>query len=68
MRQSLIDLIKTSICFKYSLPNGNIERSVISTQKDDCYECNDDNEITKIIYNALIDYSYNEYEFEPNPI
>lgn len=64
MRQTLIDLIKRSICFKYSLPNGIIESSVISTQKDDCYECYDDNEITKIIYNALIDYSYNEYELD----
>lgn len=64
MRQTLVDLITSSIYFKYSLPNGIIERSKISTQNDNCYGCDEDNRISEIIYNALIDYSYNEYELD----
>lgn len=62
MRKSLEQLIQRTICLKYSLPNGAIEQSNISTQKDDCYYVTDDSNLASILYNSLIDYAFNEYD------
>lgn len=64
MRQTLIDLISNTIIFKYDLPNlnANIPRTIFSTRNDKCYETTNNNALIEIIYNSIIEYSFNEFE------
>lgn len=64
MRTPLIDLIKNTILFKYELPNADLEfsKSKISTEKDSCYTPVNNDDFVSIIYNAVIEYAFNEYE------
>jgi len=62
MRQSLENLIKNTLIFKYNLPSAtkNIEKICISTERDYCYYANDLSSLSEIIYNSILDYSYDE--------
>lgn len=62
MRESLIDLIRQTVVFQYSLPNADltISKTVHTREEDHCYVVNNENNIATIIYNGVIDYSYNE--------
>lgn len=64
MRQQLLDLINNTIHFKYELPNvaANIERTIFSNLNDKCYETTNRNDLAEIIYNSIIEYSFNEFE------
>lgn len=64
MRQQLLDLINNTILFKYELPNAtaNIERTIFSNLNDKCYEATNRNDLAEIIYNSIIEYSFNEFE------
>lgn len=64
MRQQLLDLINNTILFKYELPNAdaNIERTIFSNLNDKCYETTNRNDLAEIIYNSIIEYSFNEFE------
>lgn len=65
MRDSLKQLISNTIIFKYSLPNKekNIRKVFFSTLNDDCYSISDTNNLVKIIYNSILEYSYDEFNF-----
>jgi len=63
MRQILKDLIAKTIFFEYSLPSSTINNSInISTDSDDCFSYSSDNELSELIYQSILDYSYNEFE------
>lgn len=64
MRKTLEDLITKSIVYKYDLPysKGSIPRTIFSTLDDKCYSVSDNDSLVKIIYNSIIDYSFNEFE------
>lgn len=63
MRQSVIDLFKNIVGFKYSLPKGCIEKSIYTTIDNDyCYFAQNDKKLAEIIYNTLIDYAFNDNE------
>lgn len=64
MRESLRNLINQTITFEYSLPNKEkgVPKVVISTDKDQCYSVNDLESLKEIIYNSIIDYSFNEFD------
>ena len=66
MRKNLLDLIKNTIVFKYDLPNMDIgiERSIFSTENDKCYQATCNDSIAEIIYNSIIEYSFNEFEIK----
>ena len=64
MKQTLIDLFKQVVVYKYDLPTNEIEKSIFSTENDKCYECLDNDALAKIIYNSIVYYSYNELEIE----
>lgn len=66
MRDLLSDLIKNTIIFEYDLPNkSRNNRSVaISSDIDSCYSIADKESIKKIIYNSIIEYSFNEYDMK----
>ncbi|MDD2507534.1 MAG: DUF1837 domain-containing protein [Aliarcobacter skirrowii] len=68
MRQSLIDLINKTIIYQYSLdcPIRKIDKTNLTTTKDDCYLSTNDNDLVEIIYNSLIEYACNEFEIKPH--
>jgi hypothetical protein len=64
MRQSLIDLIEKTIVYRYDLPNNGagILKTIFSTDNDKCYSAIDKNDLSEIIYNSIIEYSFNEFD------
>lgn len=64
MRKNLIDLIEKTIIYKYDLPNNKIGalKTVFSTENDKCYTTQNKNDLEEIIYNAIIEYSFNEFD------
>lgn len=66
MRKEMYDLVKNAIVFRYHLPNTQkgIVRSAFSTQKDVCFCNNDPQNISKVIYNGIIEYAKNEYKID----
>lgn len=68
MRKELLDLINNTIIFKYELPHTglSIDKTIFSTCNDKCYEVTDQNHLAEIIYNSIIEYSFNEFEINGN--
>ncbi|MBI1937680.1 MAG: DUF1837 domain-containing protein [Ignavibacteriales bacterium] len=64
MRDALLNLIQQTIVFEYDLPNDSkgIPKTIITTDSDKCYSANDMEAIKNIIYNSIVEYSFNEYE------
>ena len=63
MREELKELIDKTICFKYSIPNEDMAYSVnISTHYDDCFTYSSNDDLVELIYQSILDYSYNEFE------
>lgn len=64
MRESLKNLIEKTIIYKYSLPNNTnkIDQVNLSNYKDDCYDYSNDNDLIELIYNSIIEYSFNEFD------
>lgn len=65
MRKSLHNLVKSTIIFKYDLPYAvqSIPRTIFSTENDKCYSISDEQALVEVIYNSIIDYSFNEFDF-----
>lgn len=63
MREKLRELIENTILYKYELPNKehNIERICISTENDNCFSCEHKEGLVSIIYNSIIEYSYETF-------
>lgn len=71
MRQSLVDLFKSTIVLKYHLTNTSlgIDKSIYTNvQNDFCYENTNDNKLVEIIYNSIVDYAFNEKDFNDEDI
>jgi Cap4 SAVED domain len=66
MRESLLQLIEKTIVYQYDLPNTNIgvARTIFSTEDDKCYTSSDINNLAQIIYNLIVEYSFNEFELK----
>ncbi|MGA1941265.1 HamA C-terminal domain-containing protein [Arcobacter sp. YIC-310] len=64
MRNNLIELIDKTILYQYSLSCTlrNIEKTIFTTSKDDCYISVDNNDLAEIIYNSIIEYSFDQFE------
>lgn len=65
MRTALHDLVKSTIIYKYDLPNTveSIPKTLFSTENDKCYSIANEQDLVKLIYNSIIDYSFNEFDF-----
>jgi HamA len=68
MRKSLIDLIDKTIIYQYSLdcPIRKIDKTVLTTTQDDCFDSLDNNNLAEIIYNSIIEYSFDEFDLTQN--
>lgn len=66
MRQSLLALIEKTIVYQYDLPNtkAGIKKTVVSVDNDQCFKSIDKNDFTEIIYNSILEYSFNEFDIE----
>jgi hypothetical protein len=66
MRQELLDLISSSIVYKYDLPNHSIgvDKSIFSTENDKCFMCISNESLSEIIYNSIVEYSFNEFDLK----
>lgn len=66
MRKELFDLISNSILYKYDLPNAEIglDKSIFSTENDQCFSSLSNDSLSEIIYNSIVDYSFNEFEIQ----
>lgn len=66
MRESLLDLIEKTIVYQYDLPNSTIgiSKTIVSVDNDQCFKSLDKNDFAEIIYNSILEYSFNEFEIE----
>lgn len=69
MRQSLRDLMQNAIALQYTLPYDkggvHIPRTVISNKSDDCLmQVGTNDDISKIIYNGIAEYAFNDNEID----
>ena len=63
MRETLRNLISKTLFFEYSLPNEKIKDKIkISMYSDDCFSYSSDSDLSELIYQSILDYSYNEFE------
>ena len=68
MRSELLQLITKAIVFQYDLPNSEkgIQKTIFSTDNDKCYLSENMNDIVSIIYNSIVEYSFNEFDITEN--
>lgn len=66
MRQTLVDLINNTIVFQYELPNSSlgIPKSVHTSEVDHCYLPTNSPDLSRVIYNGIVDYSFNESQID----
>ena len=66
LRTSLQQLIDKTIIYKYSLPDSSkqVESIKLSNCKDDCYDYSNNSDLIEVIYNSIIEYSFNEFELD----
>lgn len=66
MRQTLVDLINNTIVFQYELPNSSlgIPKSVHTSEVDHCYLPTNGPDLSRVIYNGIVDYSFNESQID----
>lgn len=66
MRESLKNLIEETIIFQYSLPceEPEICKTHHTHEEDHCFTASDSDSIVPIIYNGIIDYSFNETDID----
>jgi len=63
MREELKKLLEKTLFFKYSIPNKDLALSVnLSSCQDDCFTYSSDLNLAELIYQSILDYSYNEFE------
>ncbi len=66
MRKNLLDLIEKTIVYKYDLPNNKVGilSTIFSTENDKCFTVEDRDALGEIIYNSIIEYSFNEFDLK----
>lgn len=68
MKQSLIDLINDCIILEYNLPNATLsyQKSCVTHKdlNDDCYKINDLEKLSRIVYESVLYYSYDQFQLE----
>lgn len=64
MRNSLKNLIKKTLIYRYTLPNVllDIDGMSLSNVEDDCFSCECETALAEIIYNSVIEYSFNQFD------
>lgn len=53
-------LLENTIVFRYHLPNGNIDKTLLSTESDKCFSISSNESLSKLIYNGIVEYALGE--------
>lgn len=66
MRKELLNLISSTILYKYDLPNKEIgvDKSLLSNDNDKCYSSTSNEDLAAVIYNSIIDYAFNSFDIK----
>ncbi len=66
MRKTLLDLIEKTIIHQYDLPNSikGVTKTIFSIDDDKCFKTTNNNDFSEIIYNSIIEYSFNEFDID----
>lgn len=66
MRKTLEHVIRNAILLEYELPNQErgLEKSCISSKNDICLNNSNSQEISKIIYNGIVEFAINEFRID----
>lgn len=68
MKTSLLDLIINSVILEYKLPNETLDyqKSCITHEdlNDECFKIEDLEKLSRIIYESVLYYSYDQYQLE----
>lgn len=64
LRDNLQRLLSKTLIWKYSLPDegSGIDGVNLSTWQDDAFLCTSNENLVKVIYNSIIEYSFNEFD------
>ena len=64
MRESLKTAVENTIIFECRLPHkaSGLERSCLSHEDDKCFRNDDSTELSRIIYNGIVEYAVNQYK------
>ena len=70
MRDVIKKMIEDAVIFRYELPNEEIkiQSSEYSSISDKCYENQDIEKISELIYNSIVEYANNEYDINYNEL
>lgn len=63
LRESIKNLIEKTFILEYTLPNGLIDKTSLTTLKDYCFRANDYG-VSESIYNSIVDYCLNDIEID----
>lgn len=66
MRNALLDATKKAICIKCKLPNAceTIDKTLLTNDNDFCLENPISEDLSKIIYNGIVEYAVNEFKID----
>lgn len=66
MRTELKTLIKNTLSKKYQLPNKSLglKQPNISNHNDHVFICHSNEQLITLIYNSIIDYSFNQFDID----
>lgn len=66
MRDALKNAVQNAILFECKLPHqeSGLDKSCLSSQNDICFSNSNPEEISKIIYNGIVEFAINEYEID----
>ena len=66
MRKALKDAVHNAILLEYKLPHeeSGLDKSCLSSKHDICFSNSKPQEISKIIYNGIVEFAINEYEID----
>ena len=64
MREALKNAVHNAVIFEYKLPHQekNLDKSCLSSQRDVCFSNSSPQDISKIIYNGIVEFAINEFE------
>lgn len=64
MREALKAAVRDAILLECRLPHqeSGVDKSCLSSQTDFCFQNTEPNDVSKIIYNGIVEFAINEYE------
>lgn len=66
MRKALNDAVKKAMCIECRLPHSEsgVDKSCLSTNNDICFKNGNPQDLSKAIYNGIVEFAVNEYEID----